>query len=524
MTCFLSRRFQNSYAYVLCCLILSLGAQTFAVLPHRDGGWIPNTDGLILVPNAKLSDLDLQGLDATSAILFGTTFENSNLTRARFNRASINNVNFTNSIVEKADLDDISQAQLYSTASYKNRELEGISLLSESGGWDFQEQNLSSSALNGEFANANFRDANLTDAFISGDYSGAEFTDAVIDEISIAYNTLAAEQIYATSNYQAKDLRGIVLRPTGFFSIVPYELPGVDFQEQDLTRARLTIDAEAGDFSRAILVRADLSNGSFVNVNFRDADLTDANLRYATFDRANMQQLQLQHASLRDTSLVGTEFQFADLKGTDFLEADASQANFSNADLAGTDFRGATLDNAILRGASLHAANFEFAVDLEDASFDERTRFNQWTVFPEGFDASASGLTFDEWTTGDFDGNGSVDANDVDLLSRRLHRGDDVPESIVVKGDFILLGDEQTNDSVRALTLASIGIEDIERVRTELGATGGLTISKFDNQTQLDLFLARRRAERGKNDEWLEPMFDLTADGRVTTSDLAPAC
>ena len=51
---------------------------------------------------------------------------------------------------------------------------------------------------------------------------------------------------------------------------------------------------------------------------------------------------------------------------------------------------------------------------------DATTVYSQWTVFPDGFDPVAAGLTFVSVSTGDFNANSVLDAADIDALSDRL--------------------------------------------------------------------------------------------------------
>jgi hypothetical protein len=57
---------------------------------------------------------------------------------------------------------------------------------------------------------------------------------------------------------------------------------------------------------------------------------------------------------------------------------------------------------------------------LESAIFNADTIYNQWTIFPPGFDPLKSGLTFVRSLPGDFDGTDGLAISDVDLLSRRI--------------------------------------------------------------------------------------------------------
>ena len=77
-------------------------------------------------------------------------------------------------------------------------------------------------------------------------------------------------------------------------------------------------------------------------------------------------------ADLRRADLFG-----ADLEGVDLSGADLNEANLYEADLSGADLSGADLGGALLSGVNLIGA-----------------RANKNTVWPEGFDPVAAGVTF----------------------------------------------------------------------------------------------------------------------------------
>ena len=56
------------------------------------------------------------------------------------------------------------------------------------------------------------------------------------------------------------------------------------------------------------------------------------------------------------------------------------------------DLSSSILNNANLTGANLKNAYLDGTVDLDSATVNATTIYNQWTVFPTGFDPVASGL------------------------------------------------------------------------------------------------------------------------------------
>jgi hypothetical protein len=80
----------------------------------------------------------------------------------------------------------------------------------------------------------------------------------------------------------------------------------------------------------------------------------------------------------------------------------------------GTNLSGANLKNATLQGE-----------EVGDALVDESTVYNQWTVFPDGFDPNEAGLRFELSPFGDFDGDETRGVADIDALIakiRGIHR------------------------------------------------------------------------------------------------------
>ena len=375
-----------------------------ADLFRTNGELIPGTAGLVLRPSAQLDHRQLQGLDAKWASLRNATFESTDLSGAVFNLSTLTGANFTNAIVAHAQLRGIEEEQLYSTASYQQKQLPGV-LLTEGIGWDLSGQNLAGAVLAGDFTDVNLIDANLDGAQISETLTGANLTNANIANARIYWNSLTSEQVYATASYQARDLRGVLFRQGGTFFAIPYDLTGWDFRKQDLTGSRLRyVDGTNADFSDATLFAADLSDALLHDTNSSNADLDQA----------------------------------------DLFSAEVVRTNLARASLVGADLRGAQLTDANFRGANLQNASFLLAAHLETASFSPETRFNQWTEFPEDFDPSVAGLSFVESPVGDFDANDALNADDIDLLTERIQLGD-------IADDFV----------VRDLTIETDGVRYI---------------------------------------------------------------
>jgi hypothetical protein len=111
------------------------------------------------------------------------------------------------------------QQQLYSTASYLGKNLQGISLAgNDLSGWDLSAQDLSGAAFN----SATLANADLTGAVVTGaDLTSQDFTK---------------EQLYSTASYQDKDLHGVVLGSCEYWCS-GNDLTGWNFSGQNLANS-----------------------------------------------------------------------------------------------------------------------------------------------------------------------------------------------------------------------------------------------------------------------------------------------
>ncbi len=119
-----------------------------------------------------LSNADFSRINLTSARLSWSTFtnanfRNANLTNADLNLSTFTNADFTDAVIAGADFSfsSITLSQLYSTKSYKDKNLSGIRLSDlDLTGVNFEGQNL----MNADLTDADFRGANLTNAGFRG--------------------------------------------------------------------------------------------------------------------------------------------------------------------------------------------------------------------------------------------------------------------------------------------------------------------------------------------------------------------
>jgi uncharacterized protein YjbI with pentapeptide repeats len=128
---------------------------------------------------------------------------------------------------------------------------------------------------------------------------------------------------------------------------------------------------QLGDFSHAILKRADLSlawaeKARFAEAQLQGASLHGAQLQGASLDGANLQGASLEFAQLQGASLGGAQLQSASLFGAQLQGAFLREAELQGASLRYAHLQGAFLREAYLQGAVLAQAQLQGA-DLEKA-------------------------------------------------------------------------------------------------------------------------------------------------------------
>ncbi|MCA9167147.1 MAG: pentapeptide repeat-containing protein [Planctomycetales bacterium] len=337
-----------------------------------NGEVIGGTEQLSVIPGANLSRLPLAYADFRNADLSGARFSESILVRANFQdadaadtsfqAANMLGANWENSRITGAMLAGtagFTAENLYSTASYRERMLGEINLSGANlQSWDFSGQDLTGAT------------------FDSAKLSGAVFEDAVITGASFvmtSHQGFVPDQIYSTQSYRDHDLRSIVLHSNN--------LVGIDLSYQNLSYARLNeVSLRDSDFSGARLFAADLQASGMADSTLRGANLTGALLANTSFVRAN-----LDHAVLASVFINGSLAR-ASLRGANLMTADLSQAN------------------------------------LTLAEFDGETVYNDDTLFPAEFDPVAAGLTHHDSIRGDYNGNLTIDAEDIDVLRLKVPR------------------------------------------------------------------------------------------------------
>lgn len=252
---------------------------------------------------------DLSGWDFSSQRLM-VSMAGSNVTGANFTNATVK-LNLTWST-------GLTKEQIYSTASYQVKDLQGIGLGSvDVRGWDLRGQNL---------AYSSFAEARLTDA----DFAGANITGVQFGNTTSRGFT--KEQLYSTATYLAGTLGNVGLSLNN--------LAGWDLHGQDLRRA------EFGD-------------SNLTGANFTGAIIDGAYLG-STSDSGFTKEQLYSTASYQMRSLSRVDFSVNALDGWNFADQDLTRAAFVQSKLQGTDFSRADLRGA--RGFEPVQANIENAI------------------------------------------------------------------------------------------------------------------------------------------------------------------
>lgn len=261
---------------------------------------------------------------------------------------------FTDAIIEGASFaatesKGFDQEQLYSTASYKNKNLTGIKFGDNyMVGFDFTGQNMTNVSFWGaELNNADFTNANLTNVdFRFSDISNANFDNAIIEGAYLS--DIRTNQLYSTASYKEKNLKGVT------FSDYKY-LDGADFTGQNLM------------------------NANFVSLTLTDTDFTKADLRGGTMKSNYVitKNTIMGDGRIKDFSMVSSDDSFSIRKytpaaeGGEMISAKISEAAAISGGAALTLENGAELE--VLNAADLTVENGSSIIINTDA--DSSTSF-----------------------------------------------------------------------------------------------------------------------------------------------------
>ena len=307
-----------------------------------------------LYSTASYKNKNLTGCGFANIDLTKCNFTGINLTNVVFTATRLAGCDFTDAIIEGASFrntvsNGFNQEQLYSTASYKNKNLRGVSfarndLLRLNGNpsaWDFTGQDLTNadfsySLITGANYSNVFRPVILTDAIIEGaDFSNLQTYEAYA---GLKYG-ITSSQLYSTASYKNKNLTGIKFG--GNYMV------GFDFTGQNMTNV---------SFWGAELNNADFTNANLTNVDFRFSDISNANFDNAIIEGAYLSDIRTNQlystASYKEKNLKGVTFSAysyggwlagADFAGQNLMNADFTDQNLNNTDFTKADLRGGTM-------------------------------------------------------------------------------------------------------------------------------------------------------------------------------------
>jgi uncharacterized protein YjbI with pentapeptide repeats len=383
-------------------LLIGLAAPCQADIYRWDNGQlIPGTEGITPGRGGELDHRNLEFAELNETDLTDARFDSSNLTRARFfsatltnsnlsaanlTEADLGNANFTNAkfdgaVVNGADFGstNLTQEQLYSTDSYKARDLRGVGLsyavnpccntvvlpANDLTGWNFRGQDLTGA----RFGESTLANADFSGAIVAGAGFGATTTGG-----------FTKEQLYSTASYQAKDLRGVGLGGNN--------LAGWDFGGQDLTGAGLGwSDLTAADFEHAIVSGAHFNDA--IAHGFRKEQLYST-ASYRAKDLSGIDLGGIQGAGGND--LTDWDFSDQDLTGASFFQSEVANANFEGATVTWTNLGWAygftkeqLYSTASYQAKDLRGMTFLFYSDERDWNFIGQNlmdaSFPSWDVF-----------------------------------------------------------------------------------------------------------------------------------------------
>lgn len=364
----------------------------------------------------------LSGTDFSNAYLLGVTFREVKLENTKFDGAMMNGMGFTES------------------------QLDGVKL----SGARFKGGIFESSAKGADFSKAQMQGASL----INSDFTGANFSGADLTGMKVQqepfYTTPERESLYykprplypvnfTRANFTGAKLAGADLRNADF--------TGAIFNDTDVSGAKYDcgtkwpegFDAGKGG---AILIGSACEGRPyappvFASLDLKGEDLSGTNLAGAKLGKADMRGARLQGADLSTATLDGADLTLAAFNcstkwpaGFDpnaagaLLDTTTDEkcfAKYGTAKLGGKDLSGLNLFSAPFAKADLRGANLSkssmgradlFEADLSDADLRDTdmgmanitraklagARANCNTDWPQGFDAAAAGVKFDEGT------------------------------------------------------------------------------------------------------------------------------
>lgn len=495
--------------------------------------------------NASIVQADLTRVECAGCDFSGADLSGANLRDARFLYSDWSQTDLSGAVINGAQfLPDpfggvrgsrLTNAQLYSTRSYQQKDLRRATILNDSEGLQLQGYDL--------------RDADLTDA----NTLGIQIADARIEGIQFGAGDLQEikNSIRSTQTFRQKSLRGVSWKGA---QIGDFDLRGFDLRESNLSVFGMDLTNALVEGARLEFLTPEqlYSTESYRQRNLRgmaldtvsyNFDLTGQDITGATFDAywtTSIKDAMITEATilnLYDTRLQETKsYQERDLRGILFVQFAMPGGDLSGQDLRNSVFAGQiSLRAADMRGADLRNTRFynspsdtcDQGCDLtrfDLVEFDASTVYNQWTVFPTlengaAFNPLQFGLTYRPSPLGDFDADDVVDQGDLD----RLIAYRDGPYADLTQRDNLVYDNrlpmyDLNGDQRVTQTDVEIWIRDVKRT----GAGDSNLDGAFDSQDLLLAFqLGGYEDAEGWNSNWAGGDWDF--DQEFTSKDLVLA-
>lgn len=195
----------------------------------------------------------------------------------------------------------------------------------------------------GRFTQADLRKLSFTNARMTrADFTGAD----------IRNTTIFASQCDG-ANFEGAKVNGAKCEDT-------------DFSTANLKKVR----ASAVSFIRANMTSADLTEGVFGEITAQGQVVTRTHAVYGKFSGSLFREAELVKVTARKIQATHCDFTDANLSGID-----AEGSDFRNAVFKGTKLTGGNFTACDLRGADLSKAIGVGSLTLENALYDEHTKF-----------------------------------------------------------------------------------------------------------------------------------------------------
>ncbi len=253
---------------------------------------------------------------------------------------------------------------------------------------------------NADLRNYNFEKANFYRACLQGSkLQNASFEKANLYNVNMR-NTKTENTNFAHANLNFADFTGADFGKKTDMSGA--NVIGATFSDTDLDYVYL----ENALYDETTIFPADfdpdendmifLSNGS--NLSNLGKKLEYAKMRFMTLRDVNFKNNSLKRADLKKMDITRGNFDGATLTRTYAPEIEAKNCSFRNAKMKQTNFDGAIFDNIDMSNADLRGAIFTF-----DSAYNIKlngARYDQFTVFNDGFNPKAHGMIYEESSPG----------------------------------------------------------------------------------------------------------------------------